>query len=225
MFGRAPFGQTVSGAIKHMRICIVEDNLPLLENLRLLLEGEPGFSVIGAYASAEEALQADLWARCDALLVDMELPGLSGVDLIRRVRPRHPGMQILVHTISENRSVVFAALKAGAMGYLLKGTSPRELIEALRTLHMGGAPMSPKIARKVILDLQGRRDPASTELLTPRELEILNGIAWGKSYKELAQGLGISVHTVHTHIKHVYEKLQAANRSQALQKARSLGVL
>lgn len=208
-----------------MRICIVEDNRPLLDNLRLLLEGEPGFSVTGAFASAEDALRADRWADTDILLVDMELPGLSGVDLIHRVRPRHPGLQILVHTISENRSIVFAALKAGAMGYLLKGTSPRELIEGLRTLHLGGAPMSPKIARKVILDLQGERDRAVPDLLTQRERDILNGIAWGKSYKELAQGLGISVHTVHTHIKHVYEKLQAANRSEALQKARSLGVI
>ena len=208
-----------------MRICIVEDNRPLLDNLRLLLEGEPGFAVTGAFASAEEALQADPWAQADILLVDMELPGLSGVDLIRRVRPRHPSLQILVHTISENRSIVFAALKAGAMGYLLKGTSPRELIEALRTLHLGGAPMSPKIARKVILDLQGEPDRAALDLLTQRERDVLNGIAWGKSYKELAQGLGVSVHTVHTHIKHVYEKLQAANRSEALQKARSLGVI
>lgn len=208
-----------------MRICIVEDNQSLLGNLRLLLEGEPGFAVTGAFASAEETLRADPWAETDVLLVDIELPGLSGVELIRRVHPRYPGLQILVHTISENRAIVFAALKAGALGYLLKGTSPRELIEALRTLHQGGAPMSPKIARQVIRDLQGKEDLAPPDLLTPRELDILNGIAWGKSYKELAQGLGVSVHTVHTHIKHVYEKLQAANRGEALQKARALGVI
>lgn len=208
-----------------MRVCIVEDNQSLLANLRLLLQGEPGFTVAGAFDSAEAALEADPWSDIDVLLVDIELPGLSGVELIRRVHPRHERLQILVHTISESRATVFAALQAGAMGYLLKGCSPRELIESLRTLHQGGAPMSPKVARKVILDLQGKKDLAASDLLTPRELDVLNGIALGKSYKELAQGLGMSVHTVHSHIKHVYEKLHAANRGEALEKARSLGVI
>lgn len=208
-----------------MNLCIIEDNPDLLANLRLLLGGEPGITVVGAFGSAEAALEDAPWDRCEVLLVDIDLPGLSGVDVIREVHPRHPHLQILVHTISENRATVFAALKAGAMGYLLKGSSPRDLIESLRTLHAGGAPMSPKIARKVILELQGQADLPDQAGLTQRELEVLTGIAQGKSYKELADALGRSPHTIHAHIKSAYEKLQAANRTEALQKARSLGVL
>ena len=133
-----------------MKLCIVEDNKPLLENLRLLIEGEPGFRVIGAFSSAEAALAALPWQDANLLLVDIDLPGLSGVDLIYRVHPQMPQLQIMVYTISENRDTVFAALKAGALGYLLKGCPPRELIESLRSLYQGGAPMSPRIARKVI---------------------------------------------------------------------------
>lgn len=208
-----------------MRICIVEDNKSLLENLRLLIEGEPGFSVTGAYPSAEAALRAKPWQDSDMLLVDIDLPGLSGVDLIRKVHPEAPQLHILVYTISENRDTVFAALKAGAMGYLLKGCPPRELIDSLRSLHHGGAPMSPKIARKVILELQLPAASPGIEFLSSREKEVLTAIAAGKSYKEMAQSFGISPHTIHAHIKKAYEKLQAATRGEALQKARDMGVI
>jgi len=208
-----------------MKICIVEDNKPLLENLRLLLEGEPGFSVAGVYASAEEALRALPWDGAEILLADIDLPGLSGVDLIRQVHQTNPAIQALVYTLSEERDTVFAAIKAGAMGYLLKGCPPRELIEALRSLYQGGAPMSPKIARKVIGEMQNPGKRPEADLLSAREKDILSGIALGRSYKDLSQALNISPHTVHTHIKKIYEKLQAFSRSDALQKARDLGVI
>ena len=208
-----------------MKLCIVEDNKPLLENLRLLIEGEPGFRVIGAFSSAEAALAALPWQDANLLLVDLDLPGLSGVDLIYRVHPQMPQLQIMVYTISENRDTVFAALKAGALGYLLKGCPPRELIESLRSLHLGGAPMSPKIARQVIQELQAPEAKPGSEMLSYREKEILASIALGKSYKEMAQALGVSTHTIHSHIKHVYEKLQAATRGDALRKARDLGMI
>lgn len=208
-----------------MKICIVEDNKPLLGNLRLLLDGEPGFSVTGVYASAEEALRAFPWDGADILLADLDLPGRSGVELIRQVHESNPAIQVLVYTISEERETVFAAIKAGAMGYLLKGCPPRELIEALRSLYQGGAPMSPKIARKVIGELQNPGKRSDTDLLSRREKDILAGISLGRSYKELSQALNISPHTVHTHIKKIYEKLQAFSRAEALQKARSLGVI
>ena len=197
----------------------------MLDNLCLLLEGEPGFGVTGAFACAEAALQALPWPPTDILLVDIDLPGLSGVDLIRLVHPQQPHLQILVHTISENRDTVFAALKAGAMGYLLKGSPPRELLESLRSLHQGGAPMSPKIARKLIRELQVPAASQESELLTQREKSILTSIALGRSYKDMAQAFGLSPHTIHAHIKSVYHKLQAASRAEALQKARGLGVL
>lgn len=208
-----------------MNICIIEDNEELLANLRLLLGGESGCRVIGAFNSAEAALAQAPWEQCEVLLVDIDLPGISGVDLIRQLHPQHPHVQILVHTISENRATVFAALKAGAMGYLLKGSSPRDLIESLRTLFLGGAPMSPRIARKVILELRGQSAGAVQAGLTPRELAVLNGISQGSSYKQLADQLGLSSHTIHSHIKRAYEKLQATDRNEALQKARCLGVI
>jgi len=208
-----------------MKICIVEDNKPLLANLRLLLEGEPGFSVTGSYASAEEALKNLPWDGAEVLLADIDLPGLSGVDLIRQIHETNPAIQTLVYTISEERDTVFAAIKAGAMGYLLKGCPPRDLIEALRSIYQGGAPMSPKIARKVLGEMQNPGKLPDADLLSPREKDILSGIALGRSYKDLSQALNISPHTVHTHIKKIYEKLQAFSRSDALQKARDLGVI
>lgn len=208
-----------------MNICIVEDNLPLLENLRLLLDGEPGMCVSGAYPSAEAALEAMPWHDTDIMLVDIDLPGLSGVDLIRRVQPKMPRLAILVYTVSEDRDTVFAALKAGALGYLLKSSPPRELIESLHGLHQGGSPMSPRIARKVILELQPRTDAGQADELSPREKDILNGIALGKSYKEMAKIHGLSSHTVHAHVKNVYQKLQAASRADALRKGRELGMM
>lgn len=208
-----------------MKICIVEDNKALLENLNLLLAGEPGFSVTGTYSSAEDALNELPWNGAEILLADIDLPGLSGVDLIRRVRKSAPGIQALVYTISEERDTVFAAIKAGAMGYLLKGCPPRELIESLRNLYQGGAPMSPKIARRVIVEMQDSTGAPDDELLSRREKDILTGIAMGRSYKDLGQALSISPNTIHTHIKRIYEKLQAASRADALQKARELGVI
>jgi two-component system NarL family response regulator len=133
-----------------MRLAIVEDNLLLLENLRLLLSGEPGISVEGAFPSAEDALQALPGLDPDIMLVDLDLPGISGIELIRRVKVHKPDMEMMAYTIFEDRETVFSAIKAGACGYILKGSSPRELIESLNSLHQGGAPMSPKIARKVI---------------------------------------------------------------------------
>lgn len=208
-----------------MKICIIEDNKALLENLRLLLAGEPGFEVVGGYPSAEAALAGMPWKNAEMLLVDIDLPGMSGVDLIRKVFPQLPQLQILVYTISEDREVVFAALKAGAMGYLLKGCPPRELIESLRILYQGGAPMSPKIARKVIREMQLPGGGEPNQPLSQRERDILSGLVMGRSYKEMAQALGISPHTIHSHIKNIYEKLQATSRAEALKNARSRGIL
>ncbi len=209
-----------------MRICIVEDNRMLLDNLVLLLKGEQGIEVIGGHVSAEEALASTDWGSIDVLLADIDLPGMSGVELIRRLRAEHPALNCMAYTIYEDRATVFAAIKAGACGYLVKGCSPRELIESLRELYEGGSPMSPKIARKVILDIQQLEQPeAKGEILSEREVDILRLIEQGRSYKEIAGTLHISTHTVHTHIKNIYEKIQAPSRQEALRKARNLGVL
>ena len=192
-----------------MRICIVEDNKPLLENLRLLLEGEPSFSVVGAYPSAEAALREKPWQNADMLLVDIDLPGLSGVDLIRRVHPEVPRLHILVYTISENRDTVFAALKAGAMGYVLKDSAFEELAQAIEMVSKGRTYLSPHVAGTVVSELKrtSRDDGSMFSLLTAREREVLQKISEGSSTKEIASSLGVSVKTIETHRRQIMEKL------------------
>ncbi len=210
-----------------MHIAIVEDNQTLLENLRLMLQGEPGCVVNGAWQSAEEALAVPIWAETDILLADLDLPGMSGVDLISQLKSRYPALNCMAYTIYEDRSTVFSAIKAGACGYLLKGSTPRELIEALRDLYDGGAPMSPKVARKVIHHFQEITGGGSAgdDGLTSREQDVLRRLEQGQSYKEIGVAMGISAHTVHTHIKHIYEKVQGRTRAEVMRKARLRGWL
>jgi len=207
-----------------MRIAIVEDNTLLRENLVILLNGENDFEVCCNFATAEEALPHLLQGNPDILLVDIGLPGMSGIELIRKVKARLPDTEIMVHTVFDARDTVFAAIKAGATGYILKGASPRELVESIENLAMGGAPMSPKIARAVISEFQDV-DQSEQYLLTPREKEILTELEKGLTYKELAEKLSISHHTIHTHIKKIYEKLHAKSRRDALTTARKKGII
>ncbi len=207
-----------------MNVVIVEDNLLLLENLRLLLSGEPGILITGAFGSAEEALGGLKESRPDVVLVDLGLPGMPGIELIKKVKRDMPGVDIMAHTIYEDKGNVFSAIKAGASGYILKGSSPREIVEALNDLSRGGAPMSPKIARKVIMEFQ---EEGVTEqyLLSHRETEVVRSIEEGLTYKEIAKKFNISAHTVHTHIKRIYDKLHAKDRREAVIKARKKGII
>jgi len=207
-----------------MRIAIVEDNTLLRENLVLLLGGEKNFEVCHSFGTAEEAIPVLMKNKPEILLVDIGLPGMSGIDLIKKLKSVHPDMEIMVHTVFDARHTVFAAIKAGATGYILKGASPRELIESIENLAKGGAPMSPKIARAVIGEFQDV-DGSAHYLLTPRETEILMELEKGSTYKELADKLSVSHHTIHTHIKKIYEKLHAKSRRDALTAARKKGII
>jgi two-component system NarL family response regulator len=207
-----------------MRIVIVEDDPLLLENLSLLLGGEEGLTVTGAFRSAEDAIKGMKRAAPEVMITDIGLPGMSGVELIKKAKDSLPELEIIAHTVFEDRDRVFAAIKAGASGYMLKGSSPRELIESIHALHKGGAPMSPKIARKIIQEFQ---DDATNKdfLLSQREKEIVRLVEEGLTYKEIGIKIGLSIHTVHTHIKNTYEKLQAKDRMDALAKARRKGII
>lgn len=207
-----------------MRLIIIEDDPLLLENLTLLLSGEEGLSVAGSFRSAEDALRGLKNAKPDVMLTDLGLPGMSGVDLIKKAKEEMPSLEIMAHTVFEDREMVFSAIKAGASGYILKGSSPREVIESIHSLYKGGAPMSPKIARKIIHEFQ---DDAVSEqyLLTQREKEVVKRVEEGLTYKEIGERLSISTHTVHTHIKNIYEKLQAKDRNDAILKARQRGII
>lgn len=208
----------------HMRVGIVEDNEITRETLKAILAAEPLVQLMGAFGTAEEALCAVAQDQPEILLVDLDLPGMHGTELIAKVRNAFPRTEVMVYTIFEDRDTVFAAIKAGAAGYILKGSSPRELVDSLFVLHNGGAPMSPRIARKVIHEFQSAT-PAEQNPLSPKESQIVRLVEQGLTYKEVAESLAISPHTVHTHIKNIYDKLQARDRRDALLRAKKMGII
>lgn len=207
-----------------MRLVLVEDDPILLESLKLLLSGEPDITVVGAFSRAEDALRSLKKVAPEVMLADLGLPGMSGIELIKKAKEELPELEIMAHTVFEDRENVFSAIKAGSSGYILKGSSPREIVEAIYEINKGGAPMSPKIARKVIQEFQ--EDSGEDEyVLSQRERNIVKCIEQGLTYKAIAIRLSISSHTVHTHIKNIYEKLQAKDRGEALVKARKTGII
>jgi two-component system NarL family response regulator len=207
-----------------MRVAIVEDERNLLEGLRIILGGEPDITVVGAYASAEEAIVKYKDASPDVMIVDLKLPGMSGIELIKRVKADMPEIDIMVHTAFSDMGNLVSAIKAGAAGYILKGCRPSELVDALYDLSNGGAPMSPKAARAVITALQSECQKGLC-ILTKREREILQDIDAGLTYKEIAEKVCLSPHTVRTHIRNIYEKLHVRNKQEALLKAHKTGLL
>ncbi len=198
-------------------IAIVEDVRGTRENLMELLKRSPGLKCVGAFASAENALR-DLPALApDVVLMDINLPGISGVQCAAQLKPLLPKTQILMLTSYENSDLIFESLRAGASGYLMKNTEPDEILAAIEQVHAGGSPMSMQIARKVVSHFQEIKKPSSEfEQLTPRELEILSLLAKGFLYKEIADQLKISLHTVRGHVHLVYEKLHVQSRSEAI---------
>jgi two-component system NarL family response regulator len=206
-----------------MRIAIVEDDSVTRETLKLLLANEPQIAAVQAFESGESFLENVANFDTDVLLVDLDLPGMHGTELIQKVKLERPELDILVYTIYEDRENVFAAIKAGASGYILKGRSARDLIDSLLVLQHGGAPMSPRIARKVLGEFQ--KIAVEENPLSPKENRIIRYIEEGLTYNIIAERLGISPHTVHNHIKNIYGKLHAGNRIEALNRARKIGIL
>ncbi|MGE0327484.1 MAG: response regulator [Polyangiaceae bacterium] len=207
-----------------MKLFIVEDDHLIRQNLELLLGGEREVEVVGTAANVADALAALSDSPAEIVLSDIGLPDQSGIELIAALKAQRPELEVMAYTVFEDRETVFAALKAGATSYVLKGSTPRELIEALHSLNQGGAPMSPKIARAVIQEFQAR-PAANPEILSRREAEVLSFVEQGLSYKEIANNLHLSPHTVHSHIKKIYEKLQANGKHDALEKARRKGLI
>jgi len=206
-----------------MRVVIVEDDSVTRETLKLLLANEPQIDDVRAFESGETFMESLKGIQADVLLVDLDLPGMHGTELIQKVKLERPELEILVYTIYEDRENVFAAIKAGASGYILKGRSARDLIDSLLVLQQGGAPMSPRIARKVIGEFQ--KSSVEENPLSPRENRIIRFIEEGLTYNIIAERLSISPHTVHNHIKNIYGKLHAGNRVEALNRARKIGIL
>jgi DNA-binding NarL/FixJ family response regulator len=211
-----------------MHLGIVDDDTRLIENLRFLLQSEPGVRSVHTFASAEEFLAADPRPELNILLVDMDLPGLSGPELIARITAGPVNFSCLAYTVSAERQTVFAAIQAGACGYVLKGGGLRELVSALHDLAAGGAPMSPGIARQVLQQFQQlphAGPPPTTAGLSEREQSVLQGLARGEAYKEIAAAMSISAHTVNSHVKKIYHKLHVCCREEAVRKGRQRGWL
>jgi len=205
---------------------LVEDDDPIREGLRLLVETSPGFSCVGAWASVEEALEALPGRPPDVVLMDIQLSGVSGTEGVRLIRQRLPMVEVLMLTVSAERERIFESICAGAIGYLLKSTPPARLLDAMREAREGGAPMSPEIARKVVELFRKTPSPRSGDLrLTSQETKLLGLLAAGHGYQAAANSLCVSVNTVRNYVRSVYEKLHVHSSSEAVSKALRLGLI
>jgi two-component system NarL family response regulator len=208
-----------------IRLVLVEDDECLLNSMTRIMAAQPDLAVVGSYLSTEEAMETTHWPAVDVLLTDLSLPGVSGVDLIAAATFQNPQLHTLVHTIHDDRESLFAALRAGAVGYVIKGMPGLETLEAVRAVSIGTPTLSPSVARFLIEEFRSRNSSNPDEMLSAREIDLLKLSAQGLIYKEIGEKLSISAGTVHSHIKRIYRKLQVGSRGQALRRAKELGYL
>lgn len=204
-----------------IRICLIEDDDRLRHLFVRWLQNEPGLVVLNQYPDAESAIEKMPMDPPDVALVDINLPGKSGIECVRQLKPALGSTQFGMVTVYEDADKIFQALAAGATGYILKQTPKAELIAAIRELHRGGSPMSPNIARKVVQSFQTPvtvPDSHPAASLSEREGQVLAGLVRGDLYKEISDHLGISMGTLHTYIRRIYEKLHVHSRAQAVAK-------
>jgi DNA-binding NarL/FixJ family response regulator len=203
-----------------IKVAIIEDHHKFRECLELLLNNTPGYRCVGSFRSMEEALEKIKFELPDVALVDIGLPGMSGVDGVRVLKERYPKLLMLMNTVYDDDERIFQALCAGASGYLLKKTPPVKLLESLKEAIAGGAPMSPEVARRVLTLFREIRPREQGDYqLTPHELRLLKLLVEGHSYKTAAAQLGVSVKTISFHLQKIYEKLQVHSKSEAVAKA------
>lgn len=202
-----------------IKVAVVEDDKTVREGLEILLNGFPGFSCIAAFSNAEEALANIPELLPDVVLMDINLPGISGIECIISLKLLELPVLFIMLTVFEDPDAIFESLAAGASGYLLKNTPPARLMEAIQDVYRGGSPMSGEIARKVVESFHNpKRKSLEAYGLTSRENEILSCLSRGLLYKEIGEQLNISIDTVRSHIRHIYEKLHVQNRTEAILK-------
>ena len=205
-----------------IRVSVVEDDARVRASLARLIDGAAAFQCVSQHESAEQAIAEMPGVDPDVVLMDINLPGLSGVECVRRLKALLPRVQVVMLTVYEDTDLIFAALAAGATGYLLKRTPPDELLGGIGDVYRGGSPMTSHIARKVVRSFQeaddGRNGRTDETALSPREREVLDHLAQGYLYKEIASRLAISYETVHTYVRRIYEKLQVHSRTEAVAK-------
>ncbi|MBD2755359.1 response regulator [Spirosoma validum] len=205
-----------------IRVLIYEDNAPLREALSTLVDDADECTVVGAFGDCLHANGQTYQLQPDVVLMDIDLPGRDGIQAVTSLHREFPTVEVIMLTVFDDDDRVFRALCAGASGYLLKQTSPDQIIEAIQSVYAGGAPMSPSIARKVIQTFPSRStQSANLDQLTSRESQVLHYLAQGMSYKLVAAELGVGIETVRTHIKRIYEKLQVHSVVEAVSKYRT----
>lgn len=209
--------------VKAIRVAIVEDLPPMRKFLREVVGRAQDMEFVAEYKSAEEAFPAITEKDLDVVISDIGLPGANGIELLRKLRPFMPRTQFMLFTVHDDDIRVFEALKAGANGYMLKSSTPIALLEAVRELVSGGAPMSASVARRLVDHLRPAQETPSNEhvTLTPREQKVLDMLAEGMLYKEIAQREGLSISTVKAHIHSIYKKLHVGSKEEALERYRS----
>jgi DNA-binding NarL/FixJ family response regulator len=200
-------------------VSIVDDEKDLRKSITTFVNGSTGFHCVSAYNSAEAALKGLPDDKPDVVLMDINLGSMNGIECVEQLKAKVPTMQILMLTVYEDTDQIFKALAAGASGYLLKRSSPTKLLEAIREVHAGGSPMSSSIARKVVASFQKSRQVGEKQThLSPREEMVLNCLAKGLTYKQIADQLEISIDTIRTYLRRIYEKLHVQSRTEAVAK-------
>jgi DNA-binding NarL/FixJ family response regulator len=211
--------EQVLEAVMTIRVAFVEDDPELRASVANLVKRAPGLTVVGSYASAEEALEDIAERKPDVVLMDINLPKMDGVECVRRLKALLPGAQVLMLTMYEDNERLFNSILAGADGYLLKRTVPARLVEAIREVQSGGSPMTPQIARRVFQHFRGAAAPQpEIESLTAREKEVLDHLVRGNQFKQIADDLGLSLDGVRFHVRRIYEKLHVHSRTDAVVK-------
>ncbi len=201
-------------------VSIVDDEAKLRQSIETFVNGAAGFKCVSSYSSAEAALKSLHIDKPDVVLMDINMGGMSGIECVEQLKAQSPAMQILMLTVYEDTEKIFRALAAGANGYILKRSSPAKLLEAIREVNSGGSPMTSSIARKVVASFQNTAAGTCEKhgQLSPREEAVLDGLAKGWTYKQLASELGISIDTIRTYIRRIYEKLHVQSRTEAVAK-------
>lgn len=208
----------------NLRIAIFDDNKNIRESITLLLKTVPGFEVVGSFSHVLDCVEDVKDSKPDIVLMDIEMPGMTGIEAVKSIKKEFPHIQVLMQTVFEDDDRVFDSICAGASGYILKNYLNTKLIEAIMELQYGGSPMSPSVARKVLNKMQQipqhvRPEESPDYQLTPREKEVLTCLVNGQSYKMIAADLHISYETVRSHVKKIYEKLHVASLTEVVAKA------
>jgi DNA-binding NarL/FixJ family response regulator len=207
--------------MNNIKVVIFEDNTNLRRGLTTLINGSDGFECAGAFGNCDKLIKNITDTKPDVVLMDIEMPGMDGIEAVKMLKPQFPEIKILMETIFEDDEKVFHSICSGAEGYILKNTPPSQILDAIREIHEGGAPMTPSIASKVLAMFKSGTSFSKDESynLTDREMEVLKYLVDGMSYKLIAEKCFVSIDTVSSHVKNIYKKLQVHSKSEAVAKA------